>query len=116
MEQLGRSLLADAGSVLVTSMSTVVWPQGRPRFARLLGRGDRKHEQLVAGQLDAARARLRRAAGRPLPDDLADAISEVISLLRAHLSRPTPVAEAEIRALVADLGMVMSARPCARLG
>ena len=116
MEQLGRRLLGEAGSVLVTSMTTDLWPSVRPRFVRLLGHGDRSREALISRQLDQGRAKLVQAAGRPTPEELSDAISEVISLLRTLLGEPTAAMEAEMRTLITELGVVMSARPYARLG
>ena len=116
MRELGRSLLGEAGGVLVTSMTTDLWSGVRPRFVRLLGRGDRTRETLITRQLDQGRAKLVQAAGRPTPEELSDAISEVISLLRTLIGTPTATMEAEMRALIAELGVVMSARPYARLG
>ena len=66
------ALAALAGNTVVAAATTDAWEAGRRKFARLLGRGDPKKEQLAGKRLDQTRQQLGRVSGQELEKAQAD--------------------------------------------
>ena len=60
------ALASLAGNAVVAAATTDAWEAARRGFARLLGRGDPKQEQLAAGRLEETHKQLVGAAGADL--------------------------------------------------
>jgi len=54
------ALAALAGNTVVTAATTDAWEAARRKFARMLGRGDAKKEQLADKRLEETRQQLAR--------------------------------------------------------
>lgn len=102
---LGEALagLASAGgSALVTAMVTDGWESVRARFARLLGRGDAARVTAAENQLERSRSALAELSGAEL--EQARTEQEIAWRTRlGDLLEIHPQAEAELRALVAEI-------------
>jgi hypothetical protein len=83
------------------------------RFARLLGRGDAGESKKVAGRLDQAKNVLQTASGTELERVRADQVVAWRTRLE-DLLESDPGAQAELRALVADV-QTQTAGPVVRV-
>jgi hypothetical protein len=95
--------LASTGSTaLVTAMVTDGWEGIRPRFARLLGRGNPTQTQAAAHRLEQSRAALTGVPGPALERALAE--QQIVWQTRlADLLEEDPGVEDELRAVVAQV-------------
>jgi len=104
------ALAALAGQTVVAAASTDAWEACKNRFARLLGHGDPKREQLAEQRLEETRRQLAGSGS-----EQARAAQEAQWATRlADLLEEHPDAEADLRALVREaqglmLGGVASA-------
>jgi hypothetical protein len=102
------ALAALAGNTVVTAATTDAWEAARRGFARLLGRGDPKQEQLAEGRLAATREQLAAAQGQDLEQSRA-ALAERWAVRLADLLEEDPGAEASLRALVQQIQAALPA-------
>jgi len=102
------ALAALAGNTVVTAATTDAWEAARRGFARLLGRGDPKQEQLAEGRLAETREQLAAAQGRDLEQSRA-ALAERWAVRLADLLEEDPGAEASLRALVQQIQAALPA-------
>jgi hypothetical protein len=94
-----ESLLLQAGQTIVAAVATDAWDLCKRGFARLLGRGDPKKEQLTEQKLEET---LQQLAGAD--SDQARAAQAVAWKTRLEiLLEENPDAEAELRALVQQI-------------
>jgi hypothetical protein len=93
------ALAALAGNTVVTAATTDAWDAARRGFARLLGRGDPKQEQLAEQRLADTREQLTGAQGQDLEQARA-ALAERWATRLADLLEEDPGAEADLRAVV----------------
>jgi hypothetical protein len=98
-----EALAALAGNTVVAAATTDVWEAARRKFARLLGRGDPKKEQLADKRLEETRERLAGVSGQELEQARAE-LGRVWQVRVADLLEEDPDAEAELRALVEEIG------------
>jgi hypothetical protein len=96
------ALAALAGNTVVTAATTDAWEAARRGFARLLGRGDPKQEQLAEQRLAETREQLAAAQGQDLERARAALAGRWATRL-ADLLEEDPGAEAGLRALVAQI-------------
>jgi hypothetical protein len=96
------ALAALAGNTVVTAATTDVWEAARRGFARLLGRGDTKKEQLAGKRLDETRQQLADATAGQLEKARAE-LCQVWQVRIRDLLEEDPGVEAELRALVEEL-------------
>ncbi len=107
-------LAALAGNTVVAAATTDAWEAARRKFARLLGRGDPKQEQLAVQRLEETRQQLTAAEGAALEQARA-ALAERWAVRLADLLEEDPGAEADLRTLVREIqaalpgGMVSAA-------
>jgi hypothetical protein len=91
-----------AGQTVVTAAATDAWEAARRGFARLLGRGNARQEQLAEQRLEQTRRQLTGPAGTDL--ELARAVLAAQWATRlADLLEEDPGAEADLRALVQQI-------------
>jgi hypothetical protein len=88
-----------AGNTLVAAASTDAWEAVRREFARVLGRGDPKKEQLAEMRLEETRQQLEGVNGEELEKAQAN-LARVWRVRLADLLEEDPGAEAELRAVV----------------
>ena len=100
------SLLALAGNTLVAAAVTDVWDTARHRFARLFGRG--QPDSVTERRLEATRSQLTAAAPAELEQVQADLASKW-ALRLSDLLEENPDAEAELRALVDEIRVMLPA-------
>src|SRR5262249_60409579 len=93
------ALAALAGQTVVTAATTDAWEACRQGFARLLGRGDSRKEQLAEQRLEETREQLTAAEGADLDRIRAAQAAEWQTRL-ADLLEGDPRVEGEVRALV----------------
>ena len=112
----GRQMLAEAlmalaslaGNTVVAAATTDVWEAARRKFARLLGRGDPKREQLAEQRLEETREQLTTAEGAAL--ERARAVqAERWAARLADLLEEDPGAETDLRALVEEIRAMLPA-------
>jgi hypothetical protein len=96
-------LAALAGNTVVAAATTDVWEAARRKFARLLGRGDPKKEQLADKRLEETREQLAGVSGQELEQARAE-LGRVWQVRMADLLEEDPDAGAELRALVEEIG------------
>jgi len=96
------ALAALGGSTVIAAATTDAWEAARHKFARLLGRGDQKKEQLAEEKLEETRQQLEGVSGEELEKAQAD-LGRVWQLRLADLLEEDPGAEAELRALVEEI-------------
>src|SRR5262249_20310664 len=96
------ALAALAGQTVVTAATTDAWEACRQGFARLLGRGDSRKEQLAEQRLEETREQLTAAEGADLDRIRAAQAAEWQTRL-ADLLEEDPDVEAELRALVEQI-------------
>ncbi|MFD8079038.1 hypothetical protein ACFV3E_41075 [Streptomyces sp. NPDC059718] len=102
------ALASLAGSTVVAAATTDAWETARYRFARLLGRGDSRQEQLVEHRLEETRRQLTRAGGAELEQTRTFQTERWAGRL-ADLLEEDPDVEAELRALVDEIQVVLPA-------
>jgi hypothetical protein len=108
------ALAALAGNTLVAAATTDAWEAARNKFARLLGRGDPKQEQLAERRLEETQQQLTGAVGADLEQARATLAERWAGRL-ADLLEEHPDAEVDLRALVREIqealpaGMVSAA-------
>ncbi len=102
------ALAALAGNTVVAAATTDVWEAARHKFARLLGRGDPKQEQLAEGRLEETRKQLTGPEGADLEQARAVQADRWAGRL-ADLLEEDPGVEAEVRALVEEIQAVLPA-------
>jgi hypothetical protein len=102
------ALASLAGNTVVAAATTDAWEAARRRFARLLGRGDPKQEQLAAGRLEETRKQLTGAAGADLERARAAQAQRWAGRL-ADLLEEDPGVEAELRGLVEEIRTMLPA-------
>jgi len=93
------ALAALAGKTVVAAATTDAWEAARRGFARLLGRGDPKQEQLAERRLEETRDQLAGAKGADLGQARA-ALAAPWTTRLADLLDVDPGAEADLRVLV----------------
>ena len=96
------ALAALAGNTVVTAATTDAWEAARRKFARLLGRGDAKKEQLADKRLEETRRQLAGVSGQELEKARAD-LAKAWQVRMADLLEEDPGVEAELRALVEEV-------------
>ena len=99
---LAETLAALAGNTVVTAATTDAWEAAKRGFARLLGRGDPKQEQLAERRLAQTREQLAAAQGQDLEQARA-ALAERWAGRLADLLEEDPGAEAGLRVLVQQI-------------
>ena len=102
------ALAALAGNTVVAAATTDAWESARRKFARLLGRGDPKKEQLADKRLEETREQLAGVSGQELERARAE-LGQVWQVRVADLLEEDPDAEAELRALVEEIGAQLRA-------
>jgi hypothetical protein len=102
------ALASLAGSTVVTAATTDAWEAARHKFARLLGRGNPKQEQLAEQRLEETRQQLTRAEGADL-EQARSVQAERWAGRLADLLEESPGAEADLRALVEEIRAVLPA-------
>jgi hypothetical protein len=95
------ALASLAGNTVVAAAATDAWEAARGRFARLLGRGDSKQEQVAEQRLEETRQWLGRAEGGDLAQVRA-ALAERWAGRLADLLEEDPAVEADLRVLVEE--------------
>jgi hypothetical protein len=93
------ALAALAGNTVVAAATTDAWEAARRGFARLLGRGDPKQEQLAERRLAETGEQLTGAAAADLEQARA-ALAERWAGRLADLLEEHPDTEADLRALI----------------
>ena len=96
------ALAALAGNTVVTAATTDAWEAARRKFARMLGRGDAKKEQLADKRLEETRQQLASVSGQELERARADLV-KAWQVRLADLLEEDPGIEAELRALVEEI-------------
>jgi len=104
------ALAALAGNTVVAAATTDAWEAVRQKFARLLGRGDEKKEQLADTRLAETRQQLAGASGQELERALAE-LGRLWQVRLADLLEEDPGAEADLRALVEEVRALLPAGP-----
>jgi hypothetical protein len=100
------SLVALAGNTLVAAAVTDAWDTARHGFGRLFGRG--KPDPATERRLEATRGQLVAAAPADLEQVQADLASQW-ALRLSDLLEEDPNVEAELRALVEEIGAMLPA-------
>jgi hypothetical protein len=96
------ALAALAGNTVVTAATTDAWEAARRKFARLLGRGDPKKEQLADKRLEETRQQLEGVSGEELRKAQAD-LARAWQVRLEDLLEEDPGIEAELRAMVEEI-------------
>ena len=96
------ALAALAGNTVVAAATTDAWEAARRKFARLLGRGDSKKEQLADKRLEETRQQLDGVTGQKLEKAQAD-LAKAWQVRMADLLEEDPGAEAELQSLVEEI-------------
>ena len=99
------ALAALAGNTVVAAATTDAWEAARRGFARLLGRGDPKQEQLAEQRLEETRQQLTGADS----EQARAALTERWAGRLADLLEEAPGVEADLRALVQEIQAALSA-------
>jgi hypothetical protein len=102
------ALAALAGNTVVAAATTDAWEAARRKFARLLGRGNPKQEQLAERRLEETRQQLTRVAGAASEQARA-ALAERWAGRLADLLEEDPGVEADLRALVQEIQAALPA-------
>jgi hypothetical protein len=96
------ALAALAGNTVVAAATTEAWEAARRKFARLLGRGDPKKEQLAERRLEETRQQLEGISGQELQKAQAD-LARAWQVRLTDLLEEDPGIEAELRAVVEEI-------------
>jgi hypothetical protein len=107
-EMLAETLAALAGNTVVTAATTDAWEAARRGFARLMGRGDPKQEQLAEQRLAETHEQLAGAQGQDLEQVRATLAGRWATRL-ADLLEEDPGAEAGLRDLVQQIQAALPA-------
>ncbi len=91
-----------AGNTVVAAATTDAWEAARHKFARLLGRGDPKQEQLAEQRLEDTRQQLIGAGGADL-EQARSVLAERWAGRLADLLEEDPGVEARLRSLVQEI-------------
>jgi hypothetical protein len=102
------ALASLAGNTVVTAATTDAWEVARRKFARLLGRGDPKQEQLAEQRLDETRQQLTGTVGADSEQARA-ALAERWAGRLADLLEEDPGVEADLRALLQEIQAALPA-------
>ena len=102
------ALAALAGNTVVAAATTDAWEAARRKFARLLGRGDPKQEQLAEQRLEETRQQLTGAAGAD-SEQARTVLADRWAGRLADLLEEAPDAEADLRALVQEIQAALPA-------
>jgi hypothetical protein len=97
-----EALIALAGNTIVAAATTDMWEAAMRKFARLLGCGDPKKEQLAEKRLEETRQQLKGLSGRELEKAQVD-LGRVWQVRMADLVEEDPGVEAELRAMVEEI-------------
>jgi hypothetical protein len=109
------ALAALAGNTVAAAATTDVWEAARRKFARLLGRGDPKKEQLADKRLEETRQQLAGVSGRELEQAQAD-LARAWQVRISDLLEEDPGIEAELRAVVEEIRAQLPAGAVAAAG
>jgi hypothetical protein len=112
---LVEGLVALAGNTVVAAPTTDAWEAARGKFARVLGRGDPKREQLAEQRLEETRQQLTEAQGADLEQARA-ALAEQWVVRLADLLEEDPGAESELRAVVGEIQPMLPAGAVSSVG
>src|SRR5215467_7847367 len=112
-ERWGQGMLAEAltalaslaGNTVVAAATTDAWEAARRGFARLLGRGDPKQEQLAEQRLEETRQQLTGTDS----EQARAALAERWAGRLADLLEEAPGVEADLRALVQEIQAALPA-------
>jgi hypothetical protein len=96
------ALAALAGNTVVAAATTDAWEAAKRRFARVLGRGDPKKEQLAERRLEETRQRLEGVNSQELVKAQAD-LARAWQVRVTDLLEEDPGVEAELRAVVEEI-------------
>jgi len=99
------ALASLAGNTVVAAATTDAWEAARRKFARLLGRGDPKQEQLAEQRLEETRQQLTGADS----EQARAALAERWAGRLADLLEEAPGVEADLRALVQEIQAALPA-------
>jgi hypothetical protein len=102
------ALASLAGNTVVAAATTDAWEAAKHKFARLLGRGDPKQEQLAAGRLEETHEQLTGATGADLEQARAGQAQRWARRL-VDLLEEDPGVEADLRALVEEIRAALPA-------
>ena len=102
------ALAALAGNTVVAAATTDAWEAARRKFARLLGRGDPKREQLAEGRLEETRQQLTRSQGTELEEARVVLAAQWATRLTDMLEED-PDVEADLRAIVQEFQATLPA-------
>jgi hypothetical protein len=97
-----EALAALAGNTVVAAATTDAWEAARRKFARLLGRGDSKKEELADKRLEETRQQLTAVTGHELEHAQGE-LARAWQVRVADLLEEDPGVEAELRALVEEV-------------
>jgi hypothetical protein len=96
------ALAALAGNTIVTAATTDAWEAARRKFARLLGRGDSKKEQLADKRLEETRQQLAGMTGEELEQAQVE-LARAWQVRMADLLEEDPGVEPELRAVIDEV-------------
>jgi hypothetical protein len=96
------ALAALAGNTVVAAATTDAWEAARRKFARLLGRGDSKKEQLADKRLEETRQQLAAVTGHELQQAQVE-LARAWRVRMADLLEEDPGVEAELRAVIEEV-------------
>jgi hypothetical protein len=102
------ALAALAGNTVVAAATTDAWEAARHKFARLLGRGDPKQEQLAQGRLEETHKLLTGPEGADVEQIRAAQAQRWAGRL-ADLLEEDPGIEADLRAVVQEVQALLPA-------
>lgn len=102
------ALASLAGNTIVAAATTDAWEAAKHKFARLLGRGDPKREQVAAGRLDETHQQFAGLAGAELEQARA-ALAQRWAGRLGDLLEEVPTAEDDLRALVEEIRAALPA-------
>jgi hypothetical protein len=109
------ALAALAGNTVVTAATTDAWEAARRGFARLLGRGDPKKEQLAEQRLAETREQLATAQGQDL-EQVRAGLAERWAARLADLLEEHPDMEDDLRGLVQQVQAALPAAAVSAAG
>ncbi len=102
------ALAALAGNTVVAAATTDAWEAARHKFARLIGRGDPKQEQLADGRLEETHKLLAEPEGADVEQVRAAQAQRWAGRL-ADLLEEDPGMEADLRAVVQEVQALLPA-------